>query len=89
VGLTIARISTGRKNMALGPLPPAPSASFHQFKDDGCGVDDLVASGSRRKPKKFGSSFLHPPRGEERDSGKRTMGVGLTHPTSAKKKFSL
>src|SRR5262245_28668495 len=71
--------ASAEKNMAVGPLPPAADASFHQLEDDGGGLTSKLLKMSTSSENNFRTRDPTTPCGpKQRDCGKRTMGVGLT-----------
>ena len=92
-----ARISTGRKNLALGPLPPKFGSRTStplrgprngtSAKGRWGGVNKLDRDANEldmaRKVLAVGPPPPTPQRREERDSGERTMGVGVSVSTSS------
>jgi hypothetical protein len=79
-GLTIARISTGRKNVALGPLPPRADASFHRLEDEGGGVNTVTSA-----KKKCGFRTSTPRQPEETGLRQKNDGGGVNDSTSTEK----
>jgi len=68
-----------------GQPRPGGRASFHLLKDDGGGLTISAAMESHISEKIIAASPIPASAGEERDSDKRTMGVGSSVPIQTEK----